>query len=203
MRLYALTILRRRSDETEPTLLSAAYELSDFNYFQRSSVREFAAFFAKLIAKRVTLGERLSVDHENYVCYAYARVNGVIAVALCDAEYPQRVAFSLLGQVLDEFRRTFPESQYLQVPAEAIQVREFPYLADRLQRYQNPVEADPLMRIEKDLDETKSTLHQTIDSILERGVKLDQLVDKSNDLSLQSKMFYRTARKQNSCCNLS
>lgn len=203
MRLYALSILRRRVDESESTLLTAAYELSDFNYFQRSSVREFAVFFAKLIAKRVTLGERLSVDHENYVCYAYSRVNGLVAVALCDAEYPQRVAFSLLGQVLDEFRRNFPEPMWLQGAAEAVQSREFPYLTERLQKYQNPAEADPIMRIERDLDETKATLHQTIDSILERGVKLDQLVDKSNDLSLQSKMFYRTARKQNSCCNLS
>ncbi|KAF6003563.1 hypothetical protein CCYA_CCYA07G2084 [Cyanidiococcus yangmingshanensis] len=203
MRLYALSILRRRVDESESTLLTAAYELGDFNYFQRSSVREFAVFFAKLIAKRVTLGERLSVDHENYVCYAYSRVNGLVAVALCDAEYPQRVAFSLLGQVLDEFRRNFPEPMWLQGAAEAVQSREFPYLTERLQKYQNPAEADPIMRIERDLDETKATLHQTIDSILERGVKLDQLVDKSNDLSLQSKMFYRTARKQNSCCNLS
>jgi synaptobrevin family protein YKT6 len=203
MRLYALTILRRRSDEAEPTVLHAAYELSDFNFFQRSSVREFAVFFAKLIAKRVTLGERLSVDHENYICYAHSRVNGLIAVALCDAEYPQRVAFSLLSQVMDEFRRSFPESMWLQGSAETIQAREFPFLNERLQKYQNPMEADPIMRIERDLDETKATLHQTIDSILERGVKLDQLVDKSNDLSLQSKMFYRTARKQNSCCNLS
>ena len=42
--------------------------------------------------------------------------------------------------------------------------------------------------------------HKTIDSVLERGVKLDNLVDKSNDLSAQSKMFYKQAKKTNSCC---
>jgi synaptobrevin family protein YKT6 len=49
-------------------------------------------------------------------------------------------------------------------------------------------------------DETKIVLHQTIDSVLRRGEKLDALVDKSNDLSLASQMFYKQARKTNSCC---
>lgn len=50
-------------------------------------------------------------------------------------------------------------------------------------------------------DETKIVLHQTIDSVLRRGEKLDNLVDKSNDLSLASQMFYKQARKTNSCCS--
>ncbi len=36
--------------------------------------------------------------------------------------------------------------------------------------------------------------------VLERGEKLDDLVAKSSDLSTQSKMFYTSAKKQNSCC---
>lgn len=49
-------------------------------------------------------------------------------------------------------------------------------------------------------DETKIVLHQTIESVLKRGEKLDALVDKSNDLSLASQMFYKQAKKANSCC---
>jgi synaptobrevin family protein YKT6 len=36
--------------------------------------------------------------------------------------------------------------------------------------------------------------------VLQRGEKLDDLVAKSSDLSAQSKMFYKSAKKQNSCC---
>ena len=43
-------------------------------------------------------------------------------------------------------------------------------------------------------------LHKTIDSVLARGEKLDNLVDKSTDLSLASQMFYKQAKKQNQCC---
>ena len=37
-------------------------------------------------------------------------------------------------------------------------------------------------------------------SLLDRGEKLDDLISKSEDLSMQSKSFYKTAKKTNSCC---
>jgi len=77
-----------------------------------------------------------------------------------------------------------------------------PHLA-RVLCSQDPVAADKLTKIQKDLDETKVILHQTIDSVLRRGEKLDTLVDKSSDLSLASQMFYKQARKTNSCCRMS
>lgn len=43
--------------------------------------------------------------------------------------------------------------------------------------------------------------HETIQSVLKRGEKMEELVAKSEELSSQSKMFYKTARKTNSCCN--
>lgn len=49
------------------------------------------------------------------------------------------------------------------------------------------------MKIQKELDETKIVLHKTIESVLQRGEKIDDLVAKSDGLSAQSKMFYRMA----------
>lgn len=49
------------------------------------------------------------------------------------------------------------------------------------------------MKIQKELDETKIVLHKTIESVLERGEKIDSLVEKSDGLSAQSKMFYKQA----------
>jgi synaptobrevin family protein YKT6 len=47
--------------------------------------------------------------------------------------------------------------------------------------------------LEKQSDPPKQ--HKTIESVLERGEKLDSLVDRSNALSAQSKMFYKSAKK--------
>ena len=50
------------------------------------------------------------------------------------------------------------------------------------------------MKVQKELDETKIVLHKTIESVLERGEKIDSLVEKSDGLSAQSKMFYSMFR---------
>lgn len=55
----------------------------------------------------------------------------------------------------------------------------------------DPHQADNIMKIQKELDETKIVLHKTIESVLQRGEKIDDLVQKSDGLSSQSKMFYR------------
>jgi synaptobrevin homolog YKT6 len=52
------------------------------------------------------------------------------------------------------------------------------------------------MKVQAELDETKVVLHKTIESVLERGEKLDSLVERSDALSSQSRLFYKTAKKQ-------
>ena len=80
---------------------------------------------------------------------------------------------------------------------------EYAPLTDYLVKYQDPAAADKVTKIQKDLEETTHILHKTIDSVLERGTKLDSLVERSDDLSRQSKMFYKQAKKTNSCCIIS
>eukprot|EP00069_Balaena_mysticetus_P013056 bmy_07924T0 len=56
-----------------------------------------------------------------------------------------------------------------------------------------------MTKVQAELDETKIILHNTVESLLERGEKLDDLVSKSEVLGIQSKAFYKTAWKQNLC----
>lgn len=172
------------------------------------SLKEFASFFSKTLAKRVPAGGRSTVEHDEYLCHVHSRSNGLVAVALCDREYPSRVAFTLLSKLTDDFLAAFPvESSWHSVRDDGsgsshTPALSFPVLDAVIEKYQDPAQADPIMKIQKDLDDTKVILHKTIDGVLERGVKLDSLVEKSNDLSLQSKMFYKQAKSQNSCCSM-
>jgi len=65
-----------------------------------------------------------------------------------------------------------------------------PQLGGYIQKYQDPKQADSILKIQQELDETKIVLHKTIESVLERGEKLDSLVERSRDLSVTSKQFY-------------
>eukprot|EP00735_Rhodelphis_limneticus_P006178 TRINITY_DN1854_c0_g1::TRINITY_DN1854_c0_g1_i1::g.14130::m.14130 TRINITY_DN1854_c0_g1::TRINITY_DN1854_c0_g1_i1::g.14130 ORF type:complete len:213 (+),score=29.57,sp/Q9ZRD6/YKT61_ARATH/51.49/2e-65,Longin/PF13774.1/5.5e-17,Synaptobrevin/PF00957.16/1.8e-14,MIS13/PF08202.6/0.011,DUF3867/PF12983.2/0.051 TRINITY_DN1854_c0_g1_i1:35-640(+) len=198
MKIVALLLLHNQGKEKDPVLLTAAYELSSFGYFQRGSIQEMCLFFGRTLVKQTQPGMRQSVEHEEYLCHVHVRPNGLGCVAICDKEYPPRVAFTLLMKIMDEFEQETPSWNTKHGGHDG--QLELSTLDSHIQKYQNPAEADKLMKIQKDLDETKIVLHKTIDSVLERGVKLDELVDKSGDLSAQSKMFYKTARSQNQCC---
>ena len=76
----------------------------------------------------------------------------------------------------------------------------FAALDPALVEYQEPTKVDRIARVDKQLADTKDILYNTIDAVLQRGEKLDDLVDKSASLSAQSKIFYKTAKKTNSCC---
>lgn len=104
---------------------------------------------------------------------------------MCDKEYPSRVAFTLLMKMQEDFMAVHAEAVWLNASQEV----PFPALEAMIRKYQDPHEADAIMKIQRDLDDTKIILHKTIDSVLERGVKLDNLVEKSTDLSAQSKMY--------------
>ena len=57
-----------------------------------------------------------------------------------------------------------------------------------------------IIKIQQDLDKTTEIVRKTIDSVLDRGQKLDKLVQDSTELSNTSKLFYTKAKDNNKCC---
>lgn len=196
MKLTAIGILRWNGDK-EPNLLGIAQDLSNFGYFQRGSVKEMITFVSRTIVRRTQLGQRQTVQHEDYYCHVHVRENGLAGIAVADKDYPARAAFAVVSSVLDEYYGKFGDAFRNRVEDST---EGDGLLEPALLKYQDPSNADKIMKIQKDLDETKVVLHQTIESVLERGEKLDHLVNKSNDLSIASQMFYKQARKSNACC---
>ncbi|KAI9340269.1 Longin-like domain-containing protein [Obelidium mucronatum] len=181
-------------------LLAAEHDLTSFNYFQRGSVQEFLGFFIKTAVERTQRGQRQKIEEQNmYVGHVYVRSDGLAGVIVTDIEYPTRSAFTIVNKVLEEFSTRFPSSQWGTLnPAST--GTQYPELKAQLTKFQDPHAADPLLRVQRDLDETKIVLHKTMESLLNRGEVLDDLVQRSDQLSSQSKMFYKTAKSTNSCC---
>uniref|UniRef100_A0A336KNR0 CSON011790 protein n=1 Tax=Culicoides sonorensis TaxID=179676 RepID=A0A336KNR0_CULSO len=198
VKLYSISIFYKGL--TEAKVLSSAYDLSSFSFFQRGSVQEFIGFASKTIVERTTVASRQSVKQDVYMCHVYVRADNLAAILIADHEYPQRVAHTLLTKILDDFTQKVPSEMW---PTGNESTISFNLLPGYLQKYQDPRQADALTKIQDDLDETKIILKNTIEAVLERGEKLDDLVTKSEDLSNASKAFYRTAKKTNSCCSFS
>jgi synaptobrevin homolog YKT6 len=133
------------------------------------------------------------------MCYCLVGSEGLGAIAVCDKEYPARVAVTMLKELLGGFKA---EHGVRWRAATADYACKFPPLEPALHDYQDPAKVDKIMKLDRQLNETKDILYKTIDAVLQRGEKLDELVDKSAALSQQSKMFYKQAKKTNSCCSI-
>lgn len=156
------------------------------------------SFASKTLVERTQPAMRQSVKQDVYMCHVYVRTDNLAGVLIADHEYPQRVAHTLITKILDEFSAKISPDQWQTGTESSI---DFSTLPSYLAKYQDPKEADSLTKMQNDLDETKIILKNTIEAVLERGEKLDDMVIKSENLSIQSKAFYKTAKKTNSCCN--
>lgn len=189
-------------------------------------------FFSRTVAERTSSGQRQSIQENSYTAHVFSRASDNLSgVIVTDAEYPVRVAFSLLNKILDEFTTNFTRSVWEQKAEEGKRTGkpcliDWSKLQEYISKYQDPRQADTIMKVQQELDETKIILvrflllfarharsfpslsnlaltpigrndqHKTIESVLERGEKLDSLVDKSQALSASSKAFYKTAKSQ-------
>lgn len=165
--------------------------------------RDFFKFFAQIFAERTPKGVRQSIQKDStltilsidYIGHVFTNLSGISCVVICDKEYPQRVAFGLINKILDDVSSHFTIEK-LQSSNEI----DMPFLSVYLKKFQNPSEADSIMKVQKELDETKDILNRTLESLLQRGEKLDDLVARSDQLGAQSKAFYKASKKTNSCC---
>lgn len=108
--------------------------------------------FAKTVAERTKPGIRQDVEEKQYTFHAYASSQGICGIIISDPTYPKMVAHGLLSKMVDEFTSAHPRSQYTGTNVGQL---EYPQLKEYIVKYQNPEEADSIMKIQQELDATK------------------------------------------------
>lgn len=204
MKLYGLLMLKPYPTGVarEPLICSSAIDVSSFGFFQRTSAREFIIFLSRTVAKRVALGAKTQISENGNVVLAVATLDGLVAIAVTDIEYNSRVAFTLLSDLIPRFQQTFRGKHDI-IEGKADDFLPWPYLNEMLAKYQHPEEVDKILKIKKDIDETKIIMYNAVDQIIERGQKIDDLVAQSEDLGVASKTFYSQAKQTNAgCCSM-
>ena len=122
---------------------------------------------SKTVAERTTPGQRQSVQENTHTAHCYSRVapDSITGVIVTDDEYPVRPAFTLLNKLLDDFIARVPRAQW-QAAADAARSEskprvdgvDFAQINDYLVKYQDPRQADAIMKVQQELDETKIVL---------------------------------------------
>lgn len=168
----AVLIFANQPGQQAVPLLSA-WDLNSFSWMQRGTVQDMMAFMAKTVSERTQPTQRQSIQENTFTAHVHMRpaVDGVSGVLVSDSEYPVRVAYSLLNKLLEEFLMKVPKSswqaQAAQIAASGaipskgegiVRTSEFPFAQDYLARYQDPRQADTILRVQQELDDTKIVL---------------------------------------------
>ncbi|KAJ1557159.1 palmitoyltransferase, partial [Nowakowskiella sp. JEL0078] len=184
MKVLCIAILEQTRGDA--VIRAIDYELSSISFFLRGTVQEGLRFLATTVVTRTQPGSRSKIEQDPNVGHVFVRHDGLAGVVVADAEYPTRAAQSVIGRALEDFEQKFPRNRWQTLTAESTSA-VYPELKLHLSKIQDPSSADPFLRVQRELDETKIVMHKTLDSLLARGEKLDDLVDRSNQLSTQSK----------------
>ncbi len=177
MIIYSILLFNKSNE-----IISEAYYLYNFGYFERNTVKEFIIFFSKLVLSKCNINTETTINHNNYVIYCFKNLNNTCCI-VCDKEYPKHTAFNIISDILNNQYNTC-------------------YIEMQINEYQNPTNINKIYKIQGELTEIKSVLHITINNLLERGEKLEDIVEKSNQLSYASKEFYKKTKNSN-CCFIS
>lgn len=117
--------------------------------------------FTKTVAERTKPGQRQDIEEKSYTFHAYGRTEGVAGVIVTDGEYPALVAHQLLSKIVDEFLAKHPRTSFSD-PSLRENACPLPQLKEYIVKYQDPSQADSIMKIQQELDETKIVLHKTV-----------------------------------------
>jgi len=192
MKIFGLVLVSRISDTK---VLKCAFDLSSFGYFSRNTAKDCLLFLSQELIERTNKGERQSVKQNEYLCNSYLSTSGLGAVMICDNEYKEqrRVAFTLLDKLVNLYLLVYPD------PSQWNANNQFRQIDEYLIKYQNPYEADALLKIQTDLNETEIIMRENMDALLKRGEKLTDLIDRTDRLDATAKIFLKTAHKANQC----
>jgi len=198
MRLLSLIFMKVETGKA-PVMLASAFYLDYFSIFERSTVQEACTFVTREILRRTQRGTVSSLKHQKYMCHVRVTNEGLGIVVVCDEEYPRIAAFGCIQQGAQLFLDAAGDQwksaiKDVRIPVNGVN----PLLA----KFQDPTEADKVLKIRKELEEIKAICLDSLDRLLERDEKLQQLIDSSTDLSFATKAFADKSGDLNRCCTL-
>jgi synaptobrevin family protein YKT6 len=188
MKIYAMYIMQRRGDTA--TVIDSALDFTDIGFFYRRSAIEVCNIVAERLASAPT-PERLVSASEQNLMFHKMRAGDIVALVVATQDYPSRVAFVILREIMHEFERC----------GGALPNGQSSVIRHGITQYQQPGNADKLTRIQENLEETREIMVQNLQKAIARGESLDRMLEKAENISAQARAFGRESGKLNTCCS--
>ncbi|GAA6030852.1 hypothetical protein JCM8097_008907 [Rhodosporidiobolus ruineniae] len=122
----------------------------------------------------------------------YSKKDGVTTLVVSEDEAGRRMPFAFLAELHRRFTSSFNANEILDAPAYGMNGFEKDVAAVMKQYEENPPQ-DAIKVAQAELAATKDTMVKSIDAVLNRGERLEVLVDRTDQMSQQARVFRKRA----------
>lgn len=121
--------------------------------------------------------------------------NGIIFVCAADSDFPARSCFGYLTEIKDQFHNENFASRAVMARDHEFDSEFKNVLMKQMEKFSKPGENDNLTALQSQVHEVKGVMAQNIEKVIQRGERLDDLVDKTDELNAASATFQKTASR--------
>eukprot|EP01130_Rhizamoeba_saxonica_P000212 TRINITY_DN10200_c0_g1_i1.p1 TRINITY_DN10200_c0_g1~~TRINITY_DN10200_c0_g1_i1.p1 ORF type:complete len:244 (-),score=53.38 TRINITY_DN10200_c0_g1_i1:31-762(-) len=135
---------------------------------------------------------KMSYSYDSY-CYHYWAAGGNIFLCMADEEFGKRIPFAFLNDIKQRWRASYGDRGRNAIPHQ-MQADFGRVLQRQMDYFVDDVSSDKFKQIDKQLNDTKVVLLNNIEKVIERGERIENLVDKTEHLSTTSLSFKNKSR---------
>ncbi|AYV77932.1 MAG: hypothetical protein Edafosvirus3_10 [Edafosvirus sp.] len=165
------------------------YNLDEFSILYRSNVKEFIDVVFKEVLQNL---EEIKVTRETVNKYKYEKIENTY---MATYQFDNTIILAICSDKLKDATLRIFFNKIMKCNSIDEEVEYIKYFIKNYDK-----EIDKIDKITQQLDETKEIMMRNIDLVIKRGQSLDDLLQKSADLSASSKIFLNRTKKLNKCC---
>ncbi|KAJ5071828.1 vesicle-associated membrane protein [Anaeramoeba ignava] len=148
--------------------------------------------------KEICLKFIYHINTENKGSYAYDQYllhvlvdQETVFLCMVALSVSRGLAFAFLEKIKKEFNQVFKQEK---PPTKHQKQNFFHFLKTEFDEFSSIKNVDTFTKMKNDLDETKHIMKKNIDKIIDRENKLDDLIDKTENLGKYAANFKKTSR---------
>lgn len=151
----------------------------------------FTTVTRRILEKIPPQDDKRSYGYDRYI-FHYIVDDGITYLCMADEETGRRIPFAFLEDIKNRFRATYGDRGKTAI-AYGMNTDFSRVLQNQMEFYSNNPSADRITKVRGEIDEVKSVMVHNIEKVLERGERIELLVDKTENLNQNAFKFKKAS----------
>jgi len=152
-----------------------------------SASGNFDKITQRILEKIPPQNNKMSYVYDRHI-FHYIVEGGIVYLCMADEEFGRRAPFTFLEDIKSRFQSQYG-GQALSAPTKGMNMDFSKTLQKQMDYFSNNPNADKVSKVRGEIDEVKSVMVQNIERVLERGERIELLVDRTENLNQQAFNF--------------